>query len=389
MIRKLRVNGTDHQFRAVGIPFGSVDSTSTSLVYTATVDNFPSTLSDGICAYIKNGVVTSESGFTLNINNTGALPVYQTQADATRVTTAFNKNYTFLFVHNSSRVEGGCWDMYYGYTNSLAQTMRTAQVSRTTTAKTYRYRLLFSSADDTQWVPANTSTSTNATAVRSANQTPINPWGDIRYYNYTTAIDAGSSFSSSYLYEQTGITLGYSFNTTGAALTLTEKAPVYIKCAPQSNGSAIIDSTTPYTQALPSTDDGKIYIYLGVAYSATAVELVPYHPVYYYKDGAIRIWTNELSNDTKVLTTNPAGGFVPNVMYNLGTLTGSVTFTLASPADNTIVNHYYWTFTADSTAPTITWPSGVSWFGGSAPTITAGKHYDVSILDNIAVCMEV
>lgn len=90
-----------------------------------------------------------------------------------------------------------------------------------------------------------------------------------------------------------------------------------------------------------------------------------------------------------VVTTQPSGGFIPNVFYRLGTLTGSVTFTLASPSDSAIVNHYYWTFTAGSTAPTITWPSGVSWFGGSAPTITAGKHYDVSILDNIAVCMEV
>lgn len=90
-----------------------------------------------------------------------------------------------------------------------------------------------------------------------------------------------------------------------------------------------------------------------------------------------------------VITTQPSGGFAPNVLYRLGTLTGSKTFTLASPSDNTIVNHYYWTFTAGSTAPTITWPSGISWFGGSAPTITAGKHYDVSILDNIAVCMEV
>ena len=90
-----------------------------------------------------------------------------------------------------------------------------------------------------------------------------------------------------------------------------------------------------------------------------------------------------------VVTTQPSGGFVPNVLYRLGTLTGSKTFTLASPSDSAIVNHYYWTFTAGSTAPTITWPSGISWFGGSAPTITAGKHYDVSILDNIAVCMEV
>ncbi len=50
-----------------------------------------------------------------------------------------------------------------------------------------------------------------------------------------------------------------------------------------------MDLTT--MQGLPSTDDGKIYIYLGVAGSATNVELVINHPVYYYKNGAIRLWT--------------------------------------------------------------------------------------------------
>lgn len=70
---------------------------------------------------------------------------------------------------------------------------------------------------------------------------------------------------------------------------MTTSKPVYIKCAPQTDGSAIIDSTTPYVQDLPNSDDGKIYIYLGIAYSATAVEMSGWHPVYYYKDNAIRI----------------------------------------------------------------------------------------------------
>lgn len=88
-------------------------------------------------------------------------------------------------------------------------------------------------------------------------------------------------------------------------------------------------------------------------------------------------------------TTQPSGGFLPNVLYNLGELTGSVTFALATPADNTIVNHYYWTFETGSTAPTITWPSGISWVGGSAPTINADKHYEISVLNGIGTSMEV
>lgn len=92
----------------------------------------------------------------------------------------------------------------------------------------------------------------------------------------------------------------------------------------------------------------------------------------------------------EVVTLQPAGGMAPNIVYELGTLSGNTTFTLASPADADIANHYFWTFATPSTAPTITWPAGItSWYGGNAPTISASKHYEVSVLDGVAICMEV
>lgn len=90
-----------------------------------------------------------------------------------------------------------------------------------------------------------------------------------------------------------------------------------------------------------------------------------------------------------IATTQPAGGFLPNIVYDLGTLSGNTTFALATPADANVVNHYYWTFDTGSTAPTITWPTGLTWFGGSAPTINASKHYEISVLNGIGVAMEV
>ena len=89
-------------------------------------------------------------------------------------------------------------------------------------------------------------------------------------------------------------------------------------------------------------------------------------------------------------TSQPAGGMLPNAIYDLGTLTGSVTIAFASPTDNDIVNHYYFAFDTSITAPTITWPASItSWFGGSAPTINANKHYEVSVIDGVAITMEV
>jgi hypothetical protein len=94
----------------------------------------------------------------------------------------------------------------------------------------------------------------------------------------------------------------------------------------------------------------------------------------------------------KVITTGGDAYTItiePNVLYNLGTLSGDKTFNLGYPEDANTVNHYYWTFEAGSTVPTITWPDGLTWYGGGAPTIVANKHYEVSVLNGIAVSMEV
>ena len=275
------------------IPHASLDSTSTSTVMKATVPGIDA-LFDGVCVWLTNGVVTSASGFTIDINGLGGKPVYSSQAAASRSTTLFNVNYTALLIYNESRVSGGCWDYVYGYdsnTNTIAYQVRSNSSSLPMTSVVYRYRLLFTSADGAHFVPATNSTTTNATSTRTVCQDKIDPFGRIVYYGTTASVAAGSRPSASALWELYTINLGYSFQTS-PNYVLTLWKPVYLVCAPQTDGSAIIDSTTPITQTLPSTADGKIYILLGVAYSETNIELLMNHPVYYYKDGAIRLWTN-------------------------------------------------------------------------------------------------
>lgn len=280
-------------YRASGIPYGAVDNTSTSTAFTATVPGITS-LYDGVCMWLKNGVITSAAGFTIDINGLGAKPVYSNMAAATAESTLFNVNYTMMFVYDSTRVAGGCWMLNRGYytdTNSIAYQVRTNSTALTTTDRTRYYRLLFTSADGTQWVPANTQYDNSATSNKTVNQRKINPFGRIVYMTGTTNVPAGSAVSASVVWDQYTLGLGYSF-AKGSALTMTYPKPVYLKCAPQTDGSAIIDSTTPWVQDLPTTEDGKIYIFLGIAYSATNIELQLHHPIYYYKDGMIRLWTN-------------------------------------------------------------------------------------------------
>lgn len=293
--------------KAVSIPYAQVDSTSTATNFTATVPGITE-LRNGVCVLLKNGVVTSASGFKININGLGAKPSVNNMTANTLDTTIFNVNYTMLFVYDETRVSGGCWICYRGYdanTNTIGYQLRTNSYSLPMKSITYRYRLLFTSADGKGFVPANNSSSTDATASRTVCQDKIDPFGSIVYYGTTASVAAGSRPSATNLWQEYTLSLGYSFNRTGAALTLTSWKPVYVKAAPQTDGSAIIDSTTPYVQDLPTTADGKIYIFLGVAYSATSIELTLNHPVYHFADGAIREWVNTPKNISYF--TNDAG----------------------------------------------------------------------------------
>lgn len=112
---------TGNAYRTASIPMGTVDSTSTSTAYTATIDGITE-LRDGVCCYLTNNVVTSASGFTININGLGGKPLYRSNAAATAETTRFAKGLTILMVYNSTRVTNGCWDFVYGYDSNTTYT---------------------------------------------------------------------------------------------------------------------------------------------------------------------------------------------------------------------------------------------------------------------------
>ena len=76
----------------------------------------------------------------------------------------------------------------------------------------------------------------------------------------------------------------------------------------------------------------------------------------------------------------------PNVLTKLGTLASSVTLSLdTSKEESGVTNIYDIIFTTPTNSPSITWPEGISWIGGSAPTIAGEKTYEVSIMDNLAI----
>lgn len=170
---------------------------------------------------------------------------------------------------------------------------RTYYGSPKTHSNLYRYQLCFSMMDKEYVLPSNTANN-NITKTKSLTTESFDPFGDIFFYNSETTISINDGIGYGVLYRQILADLRYSFNTGGydaaGAGILVGRKPIYVVATPQADGSAKL-ADTPIVQELPTTEDGKIYIYLGICYSENypyRVSLEPLHPIYWYKDGAIR-----------------------------------------------------------------------------------------------------
>lgn len=87
------------------------------------------------------------------------------------------------------------------------------------------------------------------------------------------------------------------------------------------------------------------------------------------------------------LNAPQSASLLANKFYNLGTLGSSLALSLSAYSGDDLPI-YACSFKTGATAPTITWPAGLSWEGGSAPVISANKTYEVNIMLNRALCSE-
>lgn len=118
---QITVGSNTYELKSSSIPSGTIANTSTSTVFTATVNGVYS-LYDGVRIFLRNETITSASGCTLNINNLGAKPIYDAKTNSA-ITNNFKINTSATFIYNSTQISGGCWlldgsenEVYYGTT---------------------------------------------------------------------------------------------------------------------------------------------------------------------------------------------------------------------------------------------------------------------------------
>ncbi len=285
------LDGTTYDVKAIrsnSVPIATVDSTSTSTAFTVQVPEFANEteLRDGMFFYIYNNKVASASGWTLNVNNLGAKPVYN--ASAERTTTGFSKTRWFPIWYSSTLINGGCWIIGYltdaNTTYSVFSAISHGQAGYLADSVVYRYQLLFQ-MNETEVTPLNNNSNSTGTSKTMLTSVEFDPFGEILYYNTTTTVSAGSRIAGNNCLFYATLDLRYTFN---CGSTLTAFAPVYLKVSLQSNGKVKLVDSTAITQTLPSTNDGYYYIFLGRTYSAYQMCLYCPHPVYYHDGTKIR-----------------------------------------------------------------------------------------------------
>jgi hypothetical protein len=203
--------------------------------------------------------------------------------------------------------------MYYNATTNVMQITGSYRTSDSTEdynlrwensvqagAEITRNKLIMEGIDG-RFYPLTIGNTTAATKTVSTQQFRLN--GTILMYNTTTTIAENATFTNVWVSEYSSGTIHYTFNQSSGFVAFRS---VYLKGTINSNGHFVLDNTTLtswLTQTLPTTDDGFVYVYLGITNNTTtAFRLEVTHPIYEFKDGKLRQYTPTHTHPISAIT---------------------------------------------------------------------------------------
>ena len=248
--------------------------TATTAAWTGAID-LPN-LYDGltIAYYLPR---TSANNVTLNLTlsdgtTTGAIPVYVTAT--TRMTTHFGAGSTILLTYWSS--------------GSISVNGTATTENRWTHADYWNSNTYDRTYINTTFKAATATTAgyllcgTDAGYKNLAKSVVFDITYPILYEG--TAMAAAGTRSDGYIQ----IPLNLTTTNDGTSPGFTAYKMVFIK-GTLSGTTFTVDSSTLFTQTIPSTADNKQYYLLGIAGSATNIFLQPHHQVYEYSKGSFHV----------------------------------------------------------------------------------------------------
>ena len=269
----------------------------------------------GLTLTLKDGTMTEE------------IPVYY--GSMTRLTSHYGYGNIIRMIYRENvrvnngnstyyTVAKGFWcDANYDTNSSYVQ-YSTAVTSGATNG-VYQYSLIMRDSANT-WVSIAT---TNGTGTSKSAYTGGLYYDKVLYHSSSSNYAANKTTST--VYDSIGFDLRYSTN---CGTTLTNRKPVYLVGTINNTDKRFYLNTTQWwTQTVPTSADGKTYIYIGEAYSSYQVWLATENKAYQYYNG--RFITLEEIKDLEAMTwINSTGQNAADIIANWATDATSATTTI-------------------------------------------------------------
>lgn len=265
----------------------------------ATLAGYTPAVGDLIALTLTAG--NSAASPTLNINSLGAVAIRINNIAANTTVATLTAGAVMLLYYNDTY-----WHMMGSQRTSDSDNYDRTYWGNTITAGAaiYDYKLIAQGLDG-KFYPLTLETGTGTTKTISTQEFEINT--QILYYASTTDVAANATATNVYS-EYPVANLTYTSN----QASWTSQQLIYLKATTNAAGNFVLDNSTPtsfMTQTIPTTEDGFVYILLGYMYSATAMRLFQFHPIYKFRDGAFRVHMPDHSQAGTTITIADSGGY--------------------------------------------------------------------------------
>ena len=300
-------NYNDLAVKAIPNPaFGTSSSTAATVTKVVSIPEVTE-LNIGQIVVVQPSATSTVASSNLKLNNFPAYPMRYNNAAITTSTDSvvWNAGFVSQFIF-----DGTYWQFLgHGLDSNTTYTLNYLIVPSLTKAGTgsyavSRYSLLLQKPDMTWEKPTDTSVNYSIGTTKTVNTRGF-LLGSIKYYSTTTVVANGADIASNTLYTQsTSVDMRYSTNC-GATPAWTAGSYIYFVGTIGVDGLFYLDSTTWWTDTLPTTNDGKVYVRLGRFVEDAKITLDLEHPVFYHDGTRIRDYVSGGNKqDTLVSGTN-------------------------------------------------------------------------------------
>lgn len=193
-----------------------------------------------------------------------------------------------------------------------------------------RYTIVMQDKDGNYQSVVNEDNNTSSALNKTANTAKFRLNTPMFYYSSSSRIVSGNRVGANTMWSVTGlIDMRYSLNIyNNATSKMTAYAKIYLVGTVDDEGYFRLDTTKWWAEGEPTTDDGKIYVYLGIAYGGDtypyrlAPELEYANNAYWFKNGQFRHYP-----DTGKIYDGDVAGITINDVYPVGSIYFSISNT--------------------------------------------------------------